>query len=256
LLDAAAISDGWVPRFIVIEYTGDRPPRNPRAFVSPPADLIDRVAELAEAALVAERGHTVKTVEVSSDAKAVLDAFDREADGHINGNLQDASREVWNRAHLKALRLAALLAVGRDCRNPVVSGGDATWACDLVRRFTTRIFERFASGDVGTGDTRREADVRRAVNAWPGLSLDTKRSYGVSEKLLRSHLMPMCYLRRRLRPLAAFRQDRRGESAALDSTVRNMVEAKELLQVSAADAKCQLDIDSPLIGKGVNFPTA
>ena len=255
-LDCGAILEGLLPRFMFIEYAGPRPPPNPRPFDPPSAELVKNVAALAALALVAEQRGECTAVTMDAAAQARLDAFNREADDNINSSPHDSTREVWNRAHLKALKLAALVAVGVSRHNPVVSEEHALWACDLVRRDVTRLHARFAAGDVGTGDTRMEADVRRAVNDWPSLPPATKLSYGASEKLLNyPSLVPICYLRRRLRPLTAFKNDRRGASAALAATLKNMVEGEELTQLSPKQAKSDLDTAAPVYLKGRSFPS-
>jgi hypothetical protein len=153
-LDESSISDGFLPRFLVIEYTGQRPRRQKtsHAVQAVPAALVERVSDLAH--LVLRMNQQNDVIEVSLDAEAAkeLDAFDEFADDQINDETaSDSTRQLWNRAHLKALKLAAILAVGNNMYNPVVSAVQARWAIDLVQRDVRRVLQRFQDGLVGAG---------------------------------------------------------------------------------------------------------
>ena len=65
----------------------------------------------------------------------------------------DVVHNTWNRAHLKALRVAALLAVSCSIDNPVVSAEQADWACHLVHEDIVEMLKRFSDGSVGGQDT-------------------------------------------------------------------------------------------------------
>ena len=249
-LGGEAISEGLLPRFIVFEYDGPRPPQNEQPNQPPSPALVDQLAALASVALAAEQNRNFVPVTVSPQADAILRAFNRECDEIINSASHDQTREVWNRAHLKVLKLSALVAVGINPHQPVVSEKAAQWAADLVRKDSTRLHTRFAAGDVGTGDTRMEADVLRALADWSRLPVATKRGYKVSDKLLKSGLVPLRFLRQRCRLLTSFRNHRFGASAALTSTLKNMVEAGEVTEIGAAQVKRDFGFDGPLFCEG------
>ena len=50
---------------------------------------------------------------------------------------------MWNRAHLKVLKVASLLAVADNYIFPVINNDHATWAMKLVERGMD-VFERAA----------------------------------------------------------------------------------------------------------------
>ena len=249
-LGGDTINDGFLPRFMIFEYDGLVPEENENAGHPPSPELTEKLAALASVALAAEQNRNFIPVNQVPEANLLLRAFKREQRDIINSSNNDDISEIWNRAHLKALKLAALVAVGVNPHAPVVTEENAKWAIDLMRQDATRMHARFAAGDVGTGDTRMEADVLRALVDWQRMSLATKAGYEVSEKIIKSGLVPLRYLRKRCRLLTAFRTHRFGASAALALTLKNMAEAGDITEVGAAQVKREFGYDGALYGKG------
>lgn len=131
-LDENTISSGFLPRFLVIEYRGERPRRNRNAWAAPPADLVTKVSDLCTNVLSMEQGATCAVVGIEVDALRMLDKFDEFADEQMRGSSL-VTQLLWNRGHLKALRLAALVAVGVNPYAPTVTQDIALWAIDMVR---------------------------------------------------------------------------------------------------------------------------
>lgn len=153
---------GLVPRFLIIDYPGDRPDTNPTPYAPPPDSLVQYIADLISAINNMEHTRTVYNVKVADDAQELLDAFDRECDSHIRNNENEALRELWNRAHLKSLRLSAILSVGKEC----VTLEDAQWSISLVRNDVALVSRRFEEGDVGGGEQKALSDVRRIIRRY------------------------------------------------------------------------------------------
>jgi hypothetical protein len=250
-LDSTHIAEGLVPRFLVVEYKGGRPARNPNANCEPPAELVTALTELVSVALTTQQNHTCAPVATDTEADEVLSAFDAEADRQINDAPGEVEKHLWNRAHLKALKLAALLAVGCDVHNPVITRELAEWAVGFVRRDVTNLEAKFGAGETGQGEHRQESDVRRCFADYQRMTEKQRAGYGVPEKLCKeSNALPYCVLRRRLRPLASFRNDRRGASEALRRTLDDMVHAGVLALVPAADAVARWDSSAPVYLRG------
>ncbi len=243
-LDGDAVASGFLPRFTIIDYDGERVPRNEHHAFPPSAELVGKIADLATVAVQAESNRTFTAVTVEPDAERILNQFDKEADKEINDAASDQTSEVWNRAHLKALKLSALVAVGVNPYNPVVNTEAALWAVKIVRHDITRLQEKFEAGDIGTGDMKMEADVKRAVDDWAKLPKKTRLGYRVSEKLLASGFVPEVYLRQKCRKLAAFKNHRLGSTAALSMTLGRLTEIGYLLEVPAKQVLKELDTES------------
>lgn len=249
-LDSTHIAEGLIPRFSVIEYTGPRPPRNRNANQPPSQQLVARFSELVSVSLTTANNGTCANVQVESTALQLLDEFDVKADGMINAAGSDVDMQLWNRAHLKALKLAAVIAVGCNPHAPVVTPDIARWAIDFVERDVAVMTTRFQRGEIGAGDHRHEADIRKAVEAYLAMSDSQRLQYKTPKSLLGQPVVPFHYLRRKLRLLSAFKNDRRGVARALEESLKDMVKAEILRQVPPQQAMEKFGVTTELYVKG------
>lgn len=253
-LDSSHIVSGLLPRFSLIEYTGPRPARNRHAFGPPPEELVKKFADLCTVALTCRQNNTHQVVAISPDALVLLDKLDEEATGHINhGDASEVERHLWNRAHLKVIKLAALLAVGRDMQAPVVDVECTEWALNFVRRDISNLLARFASGEMGSTENKQEADLKAAIRAYLKMPWARRAQYAVPEKIQNDPVIPYHYLRRRMRTKASFTSDRLGACQALENIIEGMVKADALVLVPRALALENYGAISPLYTLGTTF---
>jgi len=227
-LELSHIAEGLIPRFSVMEYTGDRPVRNENANIPPSKELASRFADLVTIALTTQQNRTCGPVMMEHDARNLLNKFDKECDLKINQALGDVQSQLWNRAHLKALKLAALVAVGVDIHNPSISVNSAEWAIEFVRRDISTMVSRFDTGNFGTGENQQESYVRKIVEAFLVMETQSKRVYQVPESIIESQIIPFGYLRRKCRLAKTFKEDRRGAAKALELALVDLCKANIL----------------------------
>lgn len=245
-LDETQIASGLIPRFLLVEYQGDRPRRNNQSNQAPDPILVQKLADLATTILHMQTNSTHADVTLSQGAGNIMDAFDRRCDDHINAAGNGAEAQLWNRAHLKALKLAGLVAVGCNMHDPVVSEEAAQWAIDMVVKDVSRVMERFHSGEVGQGEVKQESDIRRAVRDYLQMTTEQRASYKVPKALLDQPAIPYTFIRRRLRGLACFKNDRRGPYTSIKMTVQDACEAGILQEVPQQDARAQWGVITPV----------
>ena len=222
-LDVSHIAEGLIPRFTIIEYTGPRPPKNPQAFHPPSPELVKDFGELITVAVNTAQNHTCCPVSVSNEAEIIFDRLNNEADRRINMTAVDTEAELWNRAHLKAMKLAALVAVGINMHAPNVTASVAEWACALVRREVGDMMERFSTGDVGTGEAKQENEIRRLFAHFQSLSEKQRKTHRCPDALMTSQVCPAGFFTVYSRRLACFKNDRRGAARALAECLSDMV---------------------------------
>lgn len=225
-LSPQLIADGLLPRFITIEYTGDRPPRNRNPFSAPSPALLQKVHNIVLTVLAMQANTACCQVAVAPDAAARLDAFDLECDKRIS-EMSEVYKHLWNRAHLKALKLAGLAAVADNPRGPCVSMEHATWAIDLVQKDIKTISKRFEDNSVGDGEVRLESLLRKTIEQYAGTPIDKRvNSYAIPRAVAEDPtVIPYHYLRRRFRLLTAFTQHRNGAKAAIKLCLDDCLEA-------------------------------
>lgn len=253
-LEASHISEGLVPRFLVIEHTGLRPPKNPNAFHPCSHHLMNGLRSAFELAITTRANETCCPVQVDRWALGLLDEFDKMADDKINNASGEIDMQLWNRAHLKALKLAGLIAVGCNLHQPIVTKDHAEWAIDLVSRDILNISSKFSTGAVGQGDHQQENDIRAAVERYPQLTEAQRVHYKVPKLLLdKPQLIPYAFLKRYLSMRASFKNDKRGAVNAMQSALGDMVRAGMMMQIPALQAKTDLGVDSPVYYRGESW---
>lgn len=229
-LDESTIASGFLPRFTVIEYKGDRPRRNKSAWTAPPAELVTKVADLCLTVLSMEQNATCTTVQVDAAALKLLDVFDEFADEQIRGS-NEVTRQLWNRAHLKALRLSALIAVGVNPYQAMVTHTEAQWAIDLVKRDIATLLSRFEIGDVGEGDSKLQADLVAVIKKYLATAPDRFEAYH------QRGCIPLRHLQQATASRTAFKNHKLGSNRALKDTLSHLVETGMLVQVAKKQAE-------------------
>jgi len=230
------IADGLIPRFSIIEYDGDRPPRNPNAFTPPSDTLVHRFVDIVDTALRMQSNQTWVDIQLGSEAAALLAYFDRDCDHHIREEQSNGIRQLWNRAHLKALRIAGLLAAADRPHEYTVNGEEAQWAIDLVVRDVLTLAGRFESGDIGIGESKMQADVARVLKDYADKPFAKLSSYGVTKEMYERRVFPYIYVRRRCGNLSAFRNDKRGATRALMDTLMDLERQDLIVRVPKRQA--------------------
>ena len=229
-LDVSHIAEGLIPRFTIIEYTGPRPPKNPNAFHPPAPDLVHAFGELVTVAVNTAQNNTCCPVSVSPDAEAIFDRLNHEADMRINRTALDTEAELWNRAHLKALKLAALVAVGMNMHAPNITASIAEWSVALIRREIGDMMDRFSSGDVGTGEAKQEREIRRLFQHFQTLTPAQRKQHRCPDALMNSQVVVGSFFTVYARRLGCFKNDRRGPTRALADALADMVK-REVLEM-------------------------
>jgi hypothetical protein len=252
-LDHAHILAGLIPRFSVIEYSGPRPELNERAGSPPGEGLLEDTVRLLTIALTTRQNTTCAPVQLDSDATSLMRAFERFTTDSINDTSNDIERNLWNRAHLKALKLSALIAVGCNPEQPIVDRQCAEWALAFINKEVRLMIRKFGTGDIGSGEAKQEFDIKWAIIDYLKMTSDEREAYSTPAALLREPIIPFHYLRRRTRMRKSFKDDRRGAGTALKMMLEAMVEDETLQQLSTSQARDLFKCNSPLFIKGPNW---
>jgi len=230
----AMMGDGFMSRFCVIEYSGERPEENRARLQAAPPELVAKFNIIARQAMLLESRELFHPVAVAPDAQTLLDRFSVECDHAIRAAGDDEGRrQLWNRAHLKVLRVSALLAVGDSPFAPIVTPEQVEWAVTLIRHGIAAFENRIRTGEVGEGtDGGREQkvlDLCREFLFLPAEKMPVWLKDG--ERMRQSHIVPRKYLQQRTQRLAAFEKFHRGQKAALDLAIQTAFANGNLMEV-------------------------
>lgn len=234
-LTDSMMADGFLSRFTIIEYAGKRPKLNENfKHIPMPIEMNERLVRLFTSAHNINIGSSVPCeVATNDEAKAFLKAFDLRCDDEIDGTQNEGWRQMWNRAHLKVLRLSALLAVADNYAFPTVQIQHATWAHDLVMRDIGIMSSRIESGDVGSSDSTREHKILSLCKTY--LIAPLSPSYGVSDQMKKDGIIPRKYFQICTQRISSFSSHKLGQIVAMDMTIRSLVDGGYLLEVSKAE---------------------
>lgn len=253
-LDESLIASGLIPRFLICQYDGGRPTPNENPFQPPPGDLVARLGNLCAVALATQQNASCAPVQLDSDARKAMRQFDKWVDGRFE-NAREVIKQIWNRAHLKALKLAALIAVGVNEHAPTVTGDIARWAIEFVRKDAQAIVAKFETGDVGNGYSKQYATVAKWFESYATLTARQRRAYKTPESLwLNSTVVPLSYFAALSRRNKAFNSTaHRDPRQLVEKALKDMVDEEVLSIVPLDQSIAQFKTRVPLYIKGPSW---
>lgn len=221
-LTTSMMEDGFLSRFIIVDYTGDRPDRNPNPQRAMHPALAQALHGLCAQSLTLISRFQTQLVAASPEAQALLDAYDKKCDAEIRSTTDEAYRQMWNRAHLKVYRISALLAAADNWINPIITEEHYHWAHSLISRDIRVMQSRIESGEVGTDDAARDRKLAAILYDYLGAGI-LAESYGCPESLKANNLIPRRYMQMRLSRAPQFMSHKGGSTKALDESIRSLM---------------------------------
>lgn len=239
-IDDKLLTSGLLPRFTIIEYTGKVNYVNEAAFDIKPSDyLIQKCVTIADMCFRMNSNGQVCHVGYTNDAKQVLDEFQRHCTDKTNETTSDGLEELWNRAHLKTLKLAATIAVGINPTAPTIDLIAANYAKSLILYDIANLTARFESGAMGaqTDETEQVKECYRMIKSYMIGDFNQKLAvYGVTQKMHSLKSIPYTMFSRRLVALACFRKDRIGGTNAVKRVIGKMLDDGALVKMDKKQA--------------------
>jgi hypothetical protein len=236
ILSEEMVMEGLLPRFLIIDYQGDRPPLNPNHLIAKPDDrLIEYLSAIAAYALSLNNGNQVIDVELDEEATEIFRKFDKRCDKEINKTDSEVTKSLWTRVYLKSLKLAAVIAVGCNYITPVINKKSALYAIDLIESDTLNILSRFEKGEVGTATIQNNqlTDLKKAISLYLADDFTKVSSYNSSS--LQTHnakVIPHGFLLHYCRQRRSFKDDRINPTNAVKTLLISLIEAGDICEVS------------------------
>lgn len=228
-LTESMMEDGFMSRFLLVEYNGVRPPLNTHPMREPSKVLGDAVADLCTHAMtLLDRRDTVM-VSRTDEAAKMMEAFEKQCDEQINSTIDEMWRQMWNRASLKMMRVSALMAVADNWLNPIITKTHIDWALSLIHKDIAIMSKRIESGDIGMNDDSRERKIVKMLKEY--LESPVPASYGIPDELRKASIIPRKFLQIRTSRQVAFNSHRAGANTALDHTMRSMCDSGYVMEV-------------------------
>lgn len=234
-LDDGMVASGLLPRFMVIEVVGKRPYGNDKPLVVPPPQLVQSLANLCSQALSLASRNLFQVVEAEEEAVETFKQFEVWTTDQINGSSSEVNRQLWNRAHLKALKLASVQAVGMSYLEPKISQQSAMWATNLISAQTVHLLSKFDNGEIGEiagNETKQHREIMRIIVEYVNATHARYDKYHGSFEMHRDGIITLPHIMQKLRGTAAFRSDRLGPTTAINRTIKLLLEGDQLREIS------------------------
>lgn len=226
-------ADGFLSRFLIVEYDGPRPPLNEDRFCELEPHELAHWRDLLTHAL--PYGNVINVparAEVGyadDDARYKLEAFSKLCDQKINATTNEWRRQLWSRAHMKALKIAALLACADHSEFPRINYKHAAWALTVVRNDIHAMTSRLKNGDVGIGDDSREKKLLAICASY--LQKAVAPGYKIPDAMRQDGIIPRKLLQIRCMNIKAFSDHKMGTAKALDATIHSLIDSGYLAEV-------------------------
>ena len=234
------MEDGFMSRFLVISYDGLRPlPNEIRGLYELEPQEQEQWKKLVRCALPYQGrlncpNQRVRVEFLHDDAYDKLHYFELECGDHINETEDESERQVWNRAHLKALKIASLLAVADDSVSPKINLGHATWAMTVIRRDIAAFKAQKKNGDIGHSDDAREKKIMALTKKY--IREKPAPSYKIPEEMRKAGVIPRAYFQMQVSKHNAFNNHRLGQIAALDITIKSLIDSGYFMEMNRDQA--------------------
>jgi len=233
-LNEGSIASGLLPRFATFNISGKRPYLNTNIKAEPDTRLTQTLADLCGYCLSLNQRNEAITVPFDVAAQSLANDFERWITDEINKANSEAHRQLWNRAYLKATKLASLIAVGRNYLAPMVTFDDFIWASNLIADQTNNLIAKFANDEIGEiagNENQQVNEVIRAIgiycdSKWPELPCKDAVTELMHERMVVSQTWISRYVLKR----AAFKV--KDPSLALKKCLDILLNSDELAEMS------------------------
>jgi hypothetical protein len=246
-----SIHDGFLTRMLPIERESKTTVAENEGChqVQPSNDLITHIAAVSkyvfEVEQIADNNKAYNWIDVPFDAEAkdALRVIRKQVDAEIDKNNlagTETVSEIYTRFVEKLLRLAALLAVGVNYHQPIITISELTYAYNVVDHGTQQLINRLRSGKLGEPNEQLEQHEqlmnclkRYLRNEWKPTF---EKNYGIPEHFKAKRLVTYKYLHNMLHKQPAFK-NAHNPKMALDNIIQTFERAEYMLKVDKRDFK-------------------
>lgn len=189
-LSDSLVDEGLMSRFNIIECNAKRPPLNKyHHMVEVPEVLKQTVLQLASNCLTLNATNGVIDIETTPDAQQMLDDFDIFCDNKINNSTNESYRQLWNRGHLKSLKIASLFAIGDNLFKPIINKEHVQYAISFVQESINTIYKKYSTSEIGAISTSDNKQIIDACAVIKNNLLNPTRMK-VNDLMLKDYIMP------------------------------------------------------------------
>ena len=232
-LSDGLVDEGLISRFNIVECTAKRPPLNKHHNkVEVPKDLKDYFLNLASNCLTLNATDQVIDIEMTTEAEQVFNDFDKFCDDEINNSPEESYRQLWNRGHLKSLKIASLFAIGVNIYKPVIDKEQALYAIQFVRESIQQMYNRYSNLEIGVDSVsfeKRTLDLTYVVGY---ILINSKTTNFGNDEMKKDYVIPYKLLQSKCASRKSFKSNEKGGVAQnLKLAIQDLVDAGYLVEL-------------------------
>lgn len=232
-LSDGLVDEGLISRFNIVECTAKRPPLNKHHNkVEVPKDLKDYFLNLASNCLTLNATDQVIDIEMTTEAEDLFNNFDKFCDDEINNSPEESYRQLWNRGHLKSLKIASLFAIGVNIYKPVIDKEQALYAIQFVRESIQQMYNRYSNLEIGVDSVsfeKRTLDLTYVVGY---ILINSKTTNFGNDEMKKDYVIPYKLLQNKCASRKSFKSNEKGGVAQnLKLAIQDLVDAGYLVEL-------------------------
>lgn len=231
------IENGFLPRLTILNVRKSSISRrpNPKAGNEMPSNMLDQLLDMFVRADALEISDEFVTVEMTPEARQLFEAYENDNRDKL---LDEENNDLFNRAGLKALRMACCIAVMDNVYQPIVNHNQMMWSIQFIDMCNDDILSRFKSGTIGTGQTQQENEIRELLRKVVKSGVAGRKKMDIPDRFVKFRdVVPYTWLKRKIVCSGAFSSDRNGAVAAFERCLNHMTTAGELVRIAPAVAE-------------------
>lgn len=237
-VDEANIAEGLISRLTILPVPDVRPDYNPTAGqAEPSAGLVWRVAGLCKRVLELDQTGKTCIVGETDAAKNYQLEYQQKCMDLVWENRNEIVGKIWQRAHIRLLRLGALLAVGINPDNPCVTLDCYAWAKQIIDCGAQALIDRFHSGEIGEVSYVMEQRkvLRNLLEKYANSEWNPKWAgqFRITYDMWKMRAIPFSAIYQKTQGYSCFRKDR-NPSQALFNLLRDFEQAEYIVKCDAA----------------------
>lgn len=243
-LDESMISTGLLPRFLIMEYTGKVPyVADDHELAKPSFSLCNEFGKLLAISIGKQHNNDVVPVLLEPPALKLMNEFDRYCTDQVNSSRLQVTKQLWNRAALKAKKLSGILSVGTNYINPVIIREAVDYSIKMIVADVDNLVNKFGNGDFGDYRSNNMSEFRQAKELgmclydWFCTERESWRSYNLNEQMVKEYVFTLNSVQMRMMLNKAFKEDRLGPNIAIKRAIQYFLDAGDIIEIPSMQMK-------------------
>ena len=240
IVNEESIAQGFLPRFMIIEYDGLAVPLNENRdrFASPQllGALEGLIVNCKQINANIDMGGVPCDIGFNDQAKKISSEFYEYARNNQNKLDSAALKQLWSRAHMKALKTAGLYSINPlNYHNPVIVSEYLYAAIDRVIFDVDTLSSKFEKDEVGSpsNENKQYKDMIKNILEYVHQPWEKHKSYCKDiAKLHPDKVISYEFFFKRTGELISMKKDKMGKKFALDRTIKMLIDNGKLIEIA------------------------